>query len=93
MTAIAVSAVDADRAGMASAVHNALRQLGQVLGVAVLGALVYARLPGGATGRRLDPAGRRAVVTGLHHALAASGLALLAAAIVTGVIVRGGRDG
>ena len=42
MTAIAVSAVDASRAGMASAVHNALRQLGQVLGVAVLGALVYA---------------------------------------------------
>ncbi|MFL6075877.1 MAG: MFS transporter [Mycobacteriales bacterium] len=94
MTAIAVSAVDADRAGMASAVHNALRQLGQVLGVAVLGALVYGGLPGGAAGgRRLDPADRQAFVTGLHHALAASGLALLAAAIVGAVILKGGRGG
>jgi hypothetical protein len=33
---------------MVSAVHNSLRQVGQVFGVAVLGALVYARLPGAA---------------------------------------------
>jgi hypothetical protein len=31
---------------MVSAVHNSLRQVGQVFGVAVLGALVYARLRG-----------------------------------------------
>lgn len=43
MTQVAVSAVGADRAGMASAVHNALRQFGQVLGVAVLGAIIDAR--------------------------------------------------
>jgi MFS transporter, DHA2 family, methylenomycin A resistance protein len=45
MTQVAVSAVGTARAGIASAVHNALRQAGQVLGVAVLGALVYARVP------------------------------------------------
>jgi len=51
ISAIAMSAVDVPRAGMASAVVNSLRQVGQVFGVAVLGALVYARLPGGAGGR------------------------------------------
>lgn len=82
MTTIAVSAVDASRAGMASAVHNALRQVGQVFGVAVLGALVYARLPGSNTGHRLDPSQASLFIEGLHHALWLSGLALLAAAVL-----------
>jgi DHA2 family methylenomycin A resistance protein-like MFS transporter len=83
MTAIAVASVDAANAGMASAVHNALRQLGQVLGVAVLGALVYAdpALRSDAGGR-LDPARRPLFVGGLHHALWASGAALLGAAVL-----------
>ena len=58
MTAIAVSAVGAARAGMASAVHNAMRQVGQVLGVAVLGALVYSRLPDGSGAVTHLPAAR-----------------------------------
>lgn len=92
MTAIAVSAVDASRAGMASAVHNALRQLGQVLGVAVLGALVYADpAVRDAAGGRLDPAGRAPFVHGLHHALWACGLALLAAAVLAAPLVPGAR--
>jgi DHA2 family methylenomycin A resistance protein-like MFS transporter len=83
MTAIAVAAVDASRAGMASAVHNAMRQLGQVLGVAVLGALVYAHLPpGSVAGRRLDPPQGSLFVDGLHDALWVSGLALLASALL-----------
>jgi len=89
MTAVAVSAVDASRAGMASAVHNAMRQLGQVLGVAVLGALVYANpAVRGAAGAadRLDPRGRALFVAGLHHALWVAGLALLAAAALTAVL-------
>jgi DHA2 family methylenomycin A resistance protein-like MFS transporter len=48
MTTLALSAVDISRAGMASAVLNSFRQIGQVFGVAVLGAFVYARLPGAA---------------------------------------------
>jgi DHA2 family methylenomycin A resistance protein-like MFS transporter len=86
MTQIAVSAVEASRAGMASAVHNALRQVGQVLGVAVLGLLVFAGLPeASAGGRRLDPSHAALFVRGLHHALWVSGLALLAAALATAV--------
>jgi len=50
MSTLAMSAVDVDRAGMASAVLNALRQVGQVFGVAVLGALVYAHLSAGRGG-------------------------------------------
>lgn len=87
MTATAVGAVDASRAGMASAVHNALRQIGQVFGVAVLGALVYAHLPtGSSAGRRLSPPHAALFVTGLHHALWVSGLALLAAALLAALL-------
>jgi MFS transporter, DHA2 family, methylenomycin A resistance protein len=87
MSTIAMSAVDSPHAGMASAVVNTLRQAGQVFGVAVLGALVYARLPAAsATGGRLTPARQALFMTGLHHALWVCGLALLAAAIpVTGL--------
>jgi DHA2 family methylenomycin A resistance protein-like MFS transporter len=82
MSTIAMSAVDAGRAGMASAVVNGLRQVGQVFGVAALGALVYAQLPGGSgTNGRLGPAQRALFVTGLHHALWVCGLALLGAAV------------
>ena len=58
MSTIAMSAVDVPRAGMASAMLNAARQIGQVFGVAVLGALVYAHLPGGGAGVRLDAVAR-----------------------------------
>ena len=82
MSTIAMSAVGSAQAGMASAVVNTMRQAGQVFGVAVLGALVYARLPaGGGTGGHLPPAQQAAFVTGLHHALWVCGLSLLAAAV------------
>ena len=86
-SSIAMSAVSAARAGMASAVNNASRQIGQVFGVAVLGALVYARVPHGTgAGGRFGQAGRAAFVTGLHHAVWVSGLALLAAAGLAGLL-------
>jgi DHA2 family methylenomycin A resistance protein-like MFS transporter len=92
MTATAVGAVRHERAGMASAVHNAMRQLGQVLGVAVLGALVYTGLGGeSAGGRRLGPAAQQAYVDGLHHALWVAGLALLGAAALVALLVPPGR--
>jgi MFS transporter, DHA2 family, methylenomycin A resistance protein len=88
MTATAVGAVRPERAGMASAVHNSMRQVGQVLGVAVLGALVYAGLGRSApSGQRLDAASEGAYVDGLHHAMWVSGLALLAAAVMVAVLV------
>jgi hypothetical protein len=58
---------------MASAVVNALRQVGRAFGVAVLGALVYAHLPGDAAAGRLDPAHASPCVDGLHDALWVSG--------------------
>jgi MFS transporter, DHA2 family, methylenomycin A resistance protein len=81
MTTLALCAVDVDRAGMASAVLNVARQIGQVFGVAVLGALVYAHLPGRA-GRPLDGGQRLPFVAGLHAALVVSGVALIATALV-----------
>jgi DHA2 family methylenomycin A resistance protein-like MFS transporter len=81
MTTTAMSAVIPTRAGQASAVINAARQIGQVFGVAVLGALVYAGLPSGSgTGKHLAPSQQAAFVTGLHHALVVAGIALLATA-------------
>jgi DHA2 family methylenomycin A resistance protein-like MFS transporter len=74
MTQVAVSAVGASRAGMASGVHNSLRQFGQVLGIAVLGAIIEARGPAG-------------FVAGLDVAMRVSGAALLAAAVMAAVLV------
>ena len=89
MTTLALAAVDVSRAGMASAVLNTFRQLGQVFGVAVLGALVYAQLPGGSGAGTLDAAGRELFVAGLHHALLLAGLALLVtAAVIAPVLPR-----
>jgi DHA2 family methylenomycin A resistance protein-like MFS transporter len=86
MTSIALSAVAPARAGMASAVHNALRQLGQVLGVAVLGAVLYANLPTGTlAGSRLPHQQGIAFAHGLHNAMWISGFSLLGAALLTAV--------
>jgi DHA2 family methylenomycin A resistance protein-like MFS transporter len=90
MTAVAMSAVSSSRAGMVSAVHNALRQVGQVFGVAVLGVLVYARLPGGTAGTPLNRASGQLFVDGLHHALWLSGFALLAAALLAAALTASG---
>ena len=82
MTTLALSAVDVSRAGMASAVLNSSRQIGQVFGVAVLGAFVYARLPGGSAAGLPTAADRLLFVAGLHDALLVSGVALIATAAV-----------
>jgi DHA2 family methylenomycin A resistance protein-like MFS transporter len=90
MTAVAMSAVGAAQAGMVSALHNALRQVGQVFGVAVLGALVYADLPASASaGPPLPTHEADLFVEGIHNAIWLAGLALLAtAAIGAAVLVR-----
>lgn len=87
MSTLAMSAVDVPRAGMASAMLNAARQIGQVFGVAVLGALVYAHLPGVGAGVRLDAVARSQFVAGLHDALTVAGLALIGAAAVVAPLV------
>ena len=86
MTTVAMSAVGAARAGMVSAVHNSLRQVGQVFGIAVLGAVVYARVRGGTSGPPLGHAQGQLFVSGLHHALWLAGLALLGAALLIAIL-------
>jgi DHA2 family methylenomycin A resistance protein-like MFS transporter len=91
MTAVAMAAVRAERAGMASAIHNSMRQVGQALGVAVLGSLVYAGVAGGAAGgERLSGAQASAFVDGLHRAVLVSGACLLLAAVLAVVLIPGG---
>lgn len=91
MTAVAMAAVRADRAGMASAIHNSMRQVGQALGVAVLGSLVYAGVSGAsAGGGRLVDGPAEAFVDGLHHAVLVSGGCLLIAAVLAVVLIPGG---
>jgi MFS transporter, DHA2 family, methylenomycin A resistance protein len=91
MTAVAMAAVRADRAGMASAIHNSMRQVGQALGVAVLGSLVYAGVAGGAAGGgRLRGVQGAAFVAGLHRAVLVSGGCLLVAAVLAMVLIPSG---
>lgn len=87
MSTIAMSAVDVPAAGMASAIVNSMRQVGQVFGVAVLGALVYARVAPGNAGGRLSPAGAALFVAGLHQAIWVCGLALLAVAALAAALL------
>ena len=83
MTVTALSAAPARRAGMASALHNASRQLGQTFGVAVLGTVILAHAGTAAESGRIEPAGVSDWIGGLHVALvmAAVGVALAAVAI------------
>jgi DHA2 family methylenomycin A resistance protein-like MFS transporter len=62
MTAVALGAVDADRAGLASGVLNAARQSGGALGIALLGSLLLAGGKGGSHGLDLHTALAVAVV-------------------------------
>ncbi|MBI5106831.1 MAG: MFS transporter [Solirubrobacterales bacterium] len=89
MTVTAVSATSADRAGMASAIHNASRQLGQTFGVAVLGTIVLAGAGDAARHHPLTGAAADAWVEGLHAALLVAAGALAVAGVVVAVLVRG----
>ncbi|PRZ40452.1 EmrB/QacA subfamily drug resistance transporter [Antricoccus suffuscus] len=89
MAAIAMAAVDASHAGMASAILNSVRQVGQLLGVAVLGALVYANIPGrSGGGARLNPRDQESFVSGLHAAMWTSAVALLIGAVLSALLFR-----
>ena len=81
-TATAVAAVTAARTGMASAIHNAGRQVGATLGVAVLGSIITAHA---ASGTAADYA------HGLSIALIVAAAALLATAAITVRLVPAGR--
>jgi predicted MFS family arabinose efflux permease len=73
-TATAVASVAVSRAGMASAIHNAGRQVGATLGIAILGSIVTAHATGGTPGD---------YARGLSIALVVAAAVLLAAAAIT----------
>lgn len=77
ITNTAVSSMPPEQAGVASAVASAARQLGNVLGIAVMGALLVSRfaaeLPSKLAALRLPPAARAALA---HATISAAGTSL-----------------
>jgi MFS family permease len=74
LTGAAIQAVDPQEGGLASGVSSTTRQIGAVLGVAVLGAIVRTRESGGAS-----------FEAGLGSAFVAAGAVTLAGAVFTGL--------
>jgi DHA2 family methylenomycin A resistance protein-like MFS transporter len=74
LTGAAIQAVSPQEGGLASGISSTTRQIGAVLGVAVLGAIVRTRQSGGAS-----------FETGLNSAFVAAGTVTLATAIFTGL--------
>lgn len=87
MTTTALASVPAERAGMAGAILNALRQFGQVLGVAVLGAITYSHLGNvNVAGPRLNRADQFLFMRGLNSALFVSAMTLAVMTLVAWIL-------
>ncbi|WP_285582126.1 MFS transporter [Actinoallomurus iriomotensis] len=82
LTGAAVSSVNPQDSGLASGVSSTARQIGAILGVAVLGAVVRTRQSHGAT-----------FETGLDTAFLAAGVVTAAGAILTGLWLVRSRNG
>ncbi|MFG2717755.1 MFS transporter [Streptomyces sp. NPDC048416] len=74
LTGAAIQAVSPHEGGLASGISGTTRQIGAVLGVALLGAVVRARQSGGAS-----------FETGLNSAFIVAGIVTLATAVFTGL--------
>ncbi|MGW0687569.1 MFS transporter [Streptomyces sp. NPDC002754] len=74
LTGAAIQAVSPQEGGLASGISSTTRQIGAVLGVALLGAVVRTRQSGGAS-----------FETGLNSAFVVAGAITLAAAVFTGL--------
>lgn len=83
-TVTAIGAVPQERTGMASALHNAGRQLGATLGIAVLGSIVVAHASGGGAQGYRD-----GIVAAMHVSLPI--LALVALLVLVGARGAHGR--
>ncbi|WP_036567804.1 DHA2 family efflux MFS transporter permease subunit [Nocardia sp. BMG51109] len=77
LTGAAISSVTPHEGGLASGISNTTRQIGAVLGVAVLGAVVRIRQDHGAT-----------LETGLQTAFVAAGLVTVLSAVFTALLLR-----
>ncbi|ACU75972.1 drug resistance transporter, EmrB/QacA subfamily [Catenulispora acidiphila DSM 44928] len=74
LTGAAIQAVSPQEGGLASGISSTTRQIGAVLGVAILGAVVRTRQSGGAS-----------FESGLNSAFLAAGAVTLATAVLTGL--------
>jgi EmrB/QacA subfamily drug resistance transporter len=83
-TAAAMGSVPVDKAGVGSAVINAMRQVGGSLGIAVMGTLVASAV---SVGQR-SPAYAAQFVDGYHRALFVGAAVLLAGAVLAVLTVR-----
>jgi MFS family permease len=86
-TAAAMGSVPVDKAGVGSAVINAMRQVGGSLGIAVMGTLVATSV---SVGQR-SPAYATQFVEGYHRALLAGAALVLAGAVISVVTIRPAR--
>ncbi|MFC4912726.1 MFS transporter [Actinomadura gamaensis] len=85
---VVLSAVPADRRGMAAGASMTVRQLGQTLGVAVLGALFTASLPGTPANASSHAAHAHALARALDHVYLAAAAVGLAGALLAFVSLR-----
>ena len=86
-TAAAMGSVPVDKAGVGSAVINAMRQVGGSLGIAVMGTLVATSV---SVGQR-SPAYVTQFVEGYHRALLAGAVLVLAGAVISVLMIRPAR--
>lgn len=80
LTGAAIQAVSSHEGGLASGISSTTRQIGAVLGVALLGAVVHSRQTGGAS-----------LETGLNSAFLTAGAVTLATAVFTGLWLANSR--
>jgi DHA2 family methylenomycin A resistance protein-like MFS transporter len=87
MTITALDCAPGGKAGMASAIHNASRQLGQTFAVAVLGTVIFATAGEEAETGRLAGAAAAGYVDGLQLAMLVCAAGLVAVAAAVAVLV------
>lgn len=87
MTVTALSCAPEGRAGMASAIHNASRQLGQTFAVALLGTVIFAAAGPGSEGGAITGTAADGYLEGLRLAMLLAGIALAVGAAAVAVLV------
>ena len=89
---VATAALDfapAEEAGLRAGILNTSRMIGLAIGIALMGAIVTARWPGGLAGAATDP---RAFVDGLSVAFLVNAVIALVAGAVAALTIAGGRS-
>ena len=87
-TAAAMSSVQADKAGVGSAVLNSMRQVGGSLGIAIMGAIVASGISSSRAAGNSQPA---AFMNGFHHALDVGAIIAFAGATVAAATLKHAR--